>query len=127
MNIQITHGQGEPLYRQIINQVTYLIASGRLQPGEELLPIRTLAERLVINPNTVARAYLELERSGAVVKRHGSGTFVSEKPPTLSKKRQRSILSEKVDLLLAEARQMGVELDELVSLMQERSSKMNPS
>ena len=55
MQIHLSAADGVPIYAQIVNQVKYLIASGRLAPGEELPPIRVLAERLVVNPNTVAR------------------------------------------------------------------------
>ena len=57
MQIHISPADGVPIYLQIVNQVKYLVSSGRLSAGEELPPIRTLAERLVVNPNTVARAY----------------------------------------------------------------------
>ena len=62
-----------PIYLQIANQIKYLVAAGgRIAPGEEILPIRVLAHELLVNPNTVARAYRELEHAGVVVKRHGS-------------------------------------------------------
>ena len=65
MQIHISTNDGVPIYLQIVNQVKYLVAAGRLDAGEELPPIRVLAERLVVNPNTVARAYRELEADGA--------------------------------------------------------------
>ena len=58
MQIQVSVSDGVPIYHQIISQVRYLIAAGRLQPGEELPPIRVLAEQLTVNPNTVARAMM---------------------------------------------------------------------
>jgi DNA-binding transcriptional MocR family regulator len=70
-----------PIYLQIVNQVKYLVASGRLAPGEELPPIRVLAEQLLVNPNTVARAYRELERAGVVLKRRTAGTYVNAMLP----------------------------------------------
>jgi GntR family transcriptional regulator len=76
--IQIAPGDGVPIYVQIVNGVKHLVASGRLAPGEELPPIRALAEELLVNPNTVARAYRELEVAGVVTKRRTAGTFVSE-------------------------------------------------
>jgi GntR family transcriptional regulator len=127
MQIHIDASSGAPLYLQIVNQVKYLVAAGRLAPGEEVLPIRTLAEQLVINPNTVARAYLELERAGVVVKRQGSGTFVADSPPAVSKSRRQKILAERADALLAEARQLGVEFDELLDLLRARHERMNPT
>ena len=78
MHLRVNPTDGVPIYLQIVNQVKYLVAAGRLLPGEELPPIRTLAERLAINPNTVARAYRELEVAGVVVKRGTTGTFVSD-------------------------------------------------
>lgn len=127
MQIQIDPSSGTPLYIQIVNQVKYLVAAGRLMPGEEVPGIRVLADQLVINPNTVARAYLELERAGVVVKRHGSGTFVAEDPPSVSKSRRLKILAERADALLTEARQLGVEFDEVLDLLHSRHAKMTPA
>lgn len=124
MQIQISTSEGIPIYQQVVNQVRYLIAAGRLQPGEELLPIRTLAEQLTINPNTVARAYLELERAGLVTKRHGSGTYVADAPPTVPQREKTKILTQRVDALLAEARQLDVEVAEIIKLVRERASLM---
>ena len=78
MQIHISTADGIPIYQQIVNQVKYLVSSGRLSAGEELPAIRTLAEKLVINPNTVARAYRELEAAGIVEKRRTAGTYVSD-------------------------------------------------
>ena len=78
MQLHISPTDGVPIYQQIVNQVKYLVASGRLRPGEELPPIRVLAERLLINPNTVARAYRELEAAGVGTTRRGAGTHVSD-------------------------------------------------
>jgi len=127
MQIRIDPASGAPIYLQIVQQVRYLVAAGRLAPGDEVLPIRALAEQLVINPNTVARAYLELERAGVVVKRHGSGTFVADSPPSVSKSRRQKILGERVDALLTEALQLGVEYDELLDLLRARHERMNPT
>ena len=76
MDISINLTDGVPIYRQIVNQVKYLVASGLLQPGEELPPIRILALRLKVTPNTIVKAYGDLEISGVIQKRQGSGTFV---------------------------------------------------
>ncbi|MGV3723791.1 MAG: GntR family transcriptional regulator [Actinomycetota bacterium] len=116
---------GVPIYQQIVNQIKYQVASGRLTPGEELPPIRVLAERLVVNPNTVARAYRELEVAGVVTKRRTTGTYVSAGGPTLLHAERIRILSERIDVLLAEARQLGVETDELVELVRRRDALMS--
>jgi GntR family transcriptional regulator len=125
MQIQISTSDGVPIYQQIVNQVRYLIAAGRLEPGEELAPIRVLAEQLTINPNTVARAYLELERSGIVTKRHGSGTYVSDARVPLSQREKDKILSRRADALLTEARHLDVELPDVIKLVRERDVQMD--
>jgi GntR family transcriptional regulator len=124
MQIRISTTDGVPIYQQIVNQVRYLIAAERLRPGEELLPIRVLAEQLAINPNTVARAYLELERAGIVTKRQGSGTYVSEAHSPLPQREKVRILAKRVDALLAEARHLEIELGEVIKLIRERDAVM---
>ena len=126
MQIHISASDGVPIYLQIVNQVKYLVASGRLAPGEELPPIRVLAERLVVNPNTVARAYRELESAGVVEKRRTAGTFVSESGSPLARRERLKILTERVDALLAEARQLGIGVDEVVELIGRRNQAMQP-
>ncbi len=120
MQFQISTADGVPIYQQIIKQVRHLIASGRVAPGEELLPIRVLAEQLTVNPNTVARAYLELERAGLVTKRHGAGTYVSEEASRLPRREKVKALKERVDSLLVEAAHLNVDLDEVLQLVNER-------
>ncbi len=122
VQIQIAPGDGVPIYVQIVNQVKFLIATGRLAPGEELPPIRALAERLLINPNTVARAYRELELAGAVTKRRTAGTYVSDSAAPLDDAERQAIVAGRVDALLAEARQLGIGLDELLELVRRRDS-----
>jgi GntR family transcriptional regulator len=69
---------GVPIYHQLMEQVKHAIETGALRPGEQLPGIRPLAEELVINPNTVAKAYRELEHEGVIELRHGTGAFVAE-------------------------------------------------
>jgi GntR family transcriptional regulator len=126
VNLHISANDGIPIYLQIVNQVKYLVASGRLVPGAEMPPIRVLAERLLINPNTVARAYRELEVAGIVVKRRTAGTFVSDAGSPLARRERLKILTERIDALLAEARQMSVGIDEIVQLMRQRDETMQP-
>ena len=125
MQIHISTQDGVPVYLQIVNQVKYLVAAGRLAAGEEMPSVRALAEQLVINPNTVARAYLELERAGVVVKRHGSGTYVSEEGSPLARKERMKILTQRADALLAEAQHMDVTFEEVLGLLKERSKNLN--
>jgi GntR family transcriptional regulator len=124
MNIHITPSDGVPIYLQIVNQIKYLVSSGRLADGEELPPIRTLAETLVVNPNTVARAYRELELAGLVMKRRTTGTYVSGTGNRLGRRDRTKIIARRIDTLLAEARQMGFTFEELVDLVHQRDAAM---
>src|SRR5215813_5693759 len=124
MQIHISTGDGVPIYQQIVNQIKYLVSSGRLTAGEELPPIRTLAEKLVINPNTVARAYRELEAVGFVEKRRTAGTYVSDQGSPLARRERLKILTERIDALLAEARQMDIAFEEVVKLAERRHATM---
>jgi GntR family transcriptional regulator len=126
MDIHISPHDGLPIYLQIVNQVKYLVASGRLEPGEELPAIRVLADQLVVNPNTVARAYRELEIAGVVEKRRTAGTYVSAAGSPLARRERLRILTERVDALLAEARQLGVRTDDIVELIHRRDDKLEP-
>ena len=125
MQIHISASDGVPIYLQIIGQVKRLIASSRLTPGDELPPIRALAEQLTVNPNTVARAYLELERAGVVTKRQGAGTYVAEKPSPLSRRERLRVLSERADALLVEAEHLDMELEGVIDLLRERHGLFN--
>ena len=126
MQIHISPSDGIPIYHQIVNQVKYLVASGRLTPGEELPPIRVLAEQLLINPNTVARAYRELETAGVVEKRRTAGTYVSEGGSPLARRERLKIITERIDSLLTEARQLQIGLAELLELIEKRNRAMPP-
>lgn len=127
MQIHITASDGVPIYLQVVNQVKYLVAAGRMVAGEELPPIRTLAETLMVNPNTIARAYRELEVAGIVEKRRTAGTYVSDQGSPLAKRERMKILTERVDQLLAEAGHMNVSLEEIQKLVQQRHSVISSS
>ena len=127
MQIHISANDGLPIYLQIVKQVKYLVASGRLAPGQELPAIRVLAERLMVNPNTVARAYRELETAGVVEKRRTAGTFVSDQGSPLARRERTKILSQRIDALLAEARQMDISFEDVVKLIEQRQSVLQPS
>ena len=115
-----TASGGVPIYAQLVQQVRYLIAAGRLRPGEEMPPIRALAERLVINPNTVARAYRELEANGLVVKRSTTGTFVADDADSRAASDGLKALTPPADALVAVARKHHVGLDELLEIVRRR-------
>lgn len=125
MHIHISERDGVPIYLQIVNQVKLLVASGRIAANEEMPSIRALAERLTINPNTVARAYRELETQGIVTKRRTTGTYVSDGGSRLSKEERLRILSSRIDALLAEGRQMGIPTLEIVDLIHRRDALLD--
>jgi GntR family transcriptional regulator len=124
VDITINLSDGVPIYRQIVNQVKYLIASGLLQPGEELPPIRTLALQLKVTPNTIVKAYGELEIAGVIHKRQGSGTFVSDRRPQLALRERRRVIEQRIDALLAEAHQLNFTADEILRMVRERRAAM---
>ncbi|MCP4644215.1 MAG: GntR family transcriptional regulator [bacterium] len=125
MHIHLTQGSGVPLYLQIVNQVKYLVAAGRLSPGDEVPAIRALAQQLIINPNTVARAYRELEVAGVLSKRQGAGTYISSNGTPLARRERMRIMRERADAFLAEARQLDIDLHEVIGLIQERSEALD--
>jgi GntR family transcriptional regulator len=127
MQIHITASDGIPIYLQIVNQVKYLVAAGRLKSGQELPPIRVLADQLLVNPNTVARAYRELEGVGIVEKRRTAGTYVSDQGSPLARRERIKILTERIDALLAEARQMDIAFEDIVKLLQQRDASLQGS
>lgn len=123
MQIRISNSDGVPIYRQIVNQVKYLVAAERLAAGDQLLPVRALAEQLVVNPNTVARAYRELESAGVITSRQGSGAFVTDNGSPLAMREKRKVLQERVDMLLAEADSLDVDVTTVIKLLRDRSRK----
>src|ERR1700743_215626 len=127
MQIHISTTDGVPIYQQIVNQIKYLVSSGRLTAGEELPPIRALAEKLVINPNTVARAYRELENAGIVEKRRTAGTYVSDQGSPLARRERMKILSERIDALVGESRQMNNAVEGVIKLLEQRNAAMQSS
>ena len=125
MHIEISLQDGVPIYRQIANQVKYLIASGQLQTDEELPAIRTLAEYLSVTPNTVVKAYGTLENEGLVYKRRGAGTFVADTSSPLARKEQRRILTQRADALLTDATQLNFSFEEVLDLLRKRHEVLN--
>jgi|SRR5688572_20213948 GntR family transcriptional regulator len=124
MQIHISPTDGVPIYLQIVNQIKYLVSSGRLAPDEELPPIRVLAEKLLVNPNTVARAYRELEQAGIVLKRRTTGTYVSGLATRMGRRDRVKVITRRIDALLADARHMAIPLDELIDLVRQRDALM---
>ncbi len=117
---------GVPIYLQIVNQVRGQVAAGRLTPGQEVPTIRALAEQLTVNPNTVARAYRDLERSGVLATRRGAGTIVADRAVERARLECRQELVGRVGRLVGEARRVGLDLDELLALVRKCWTENQP-
>lgn len=113
MQIYIDHGCNRAVYQQIIDQVKRDIALGRLKKGQRLATVRELSAALVINPNTISKAYKQLEQDGIIVTRAGAGAFVAELSSNLSRTVRRRILHEQLELLVVEAIHMQIDTDTL--------------
>ena len=124
MNITISNKDGVPIYRQIANQVRYMVASGLLRAGEEISPVRTLALALNVTPNTVVKAYDELESAGVIYKRRGAGTYISDEQSPLADRERRRIIEARIDTLLAEAHQLDFNTEDLLDLVRERQKRL---
>lgn len=120
MEFQIATSDREPIYRQLAMQIREGIARGRLQPGDKLPSVRELSRTLVVNPNTIARCYTELEREGVLHTRQGKGVFIAEPATELTKSVRRRRLAELVDNLLTEAVHLGFTESEIAVLLAER-------
>ena len=114
---------GVPFYRQIIDQVKSAIATGMLEPGDRLPTVRQLAVDLSVNPNTVSRAYTELELTGLVETQLGSGTFVGQRRVEQDDVERRRILDQICQELLSRASSHGFNLDDILDNLAQRKSR----
>ncbi|MHC4386100.1 MAG: GntR family transcriptional regulator, partial [Planctomycetota bacterium] len=125
--IQISPGSKKPIYAQIYEQVSQAIAKGDLTTGEKLPPVRNLAAELVINPNTVARAYTQLEQAGLVNTKTGAGTFVLDPKLRTRDAVQINLLCERLDSVISQARILGLDRNECFDLLKSRIERFYPS
>ena len=123
MQIQINNASDRPVYQQIIDHIKRDIALARLKSGEKLPTVRQLAAQLAINPNTIGKAYRQLEQEGIIVTRPGTGAFVTETNTTLSLSVRRKIICEDIERLIVEAIHMQIERETLVRWFGERIEK----
>ena len=116
----INLSSGVPIYRQLIEQVKYRIATGVLKPHDELPSVRALAGQYLINPNTVMRAYLELERDEVIYKKRSVGTYVAEKDVSMSQEEKFKIVRQLLDKTLVQAAELGLSPVDMQQVFQER-------
>jgi GntR family transcriptional regulator len=119
---------GVPIYRQIQDQIRYGVASGLLTPGEQLPTVRALAVELSVNPNTVIKAYSELEREGLLATEQGSGTFVSAEPTAAVPDENRQAKLESLcSEFLAHAARYGFSFEDIQTGIQRITERRSPS
>lgn len=123
MQFQIDIASRTPIYRQLAGQIREAIARGRLRPEERLPSVRDLSRTLVINPNTVARVYTELEREGVLNTRPGLGVFVAQPRTDLTRHARRERLTTLADELLTEAVHLGFSAEEVQALIAQRMAR----
>jgi GntR family transcriptional regulator len=120
LDIRIDPKSGVPFYRQIIEQVKFAIARRDLGPGDRLPTVRQLAVDLSINPNTVIRAYRELEIEGVLETQQGSGTFVGQREPQVDEIERQRMLDQILTELMARASGYGFSLDDVLEGLRRR-------
>jgi GntR family transcriptional regulator len=125
MEFRIDPGNRQPIYRQLAGQIRAAIATGKLACDDRLPSVRELSRELVINPNTVARVYTELEREGLLNTRPGLGVFVARAKVELTKKARRDRLQGAIDQFLTEAVHLGFSADEVIDLVRDRSGRFH--
>ena len=118
LDVRIDYDRGVPVYRQIYEAVTAALATGTLANDEQLPTIHELAQRLAINPNTVARAYRELDQDGYIVSQRGVGTFPSAERETASAADKQRVLRGIFDRAIAEAATVGIAASEVIRYFQ---------
>jgi GntR family transcriptional regulator len=124
-HVNITTGAGTPIYRQIVDQVRLAVATGDLSPGDPVPSVRNLAEKLIINFNTVAKAYAELVRDGVLESLQGKGFFVAEKRQIYSKAERLRRLRQAVDTFIHEAVFLDFPADEIRKAVDEKLAALD--
>ena len=117
LQIALDPTSGIPYYRQIILQIEMALADGRIKAGYQLPTVRGLAVDLQINPNTVARAYNELEIRGLVSTQHGTGTFISDNKVTLPEVEREQVLAQLARGFVSQAASYGFTVDDLIKYL----------
>lgn len=126
MYIEIDPRSSTPLYSQIADRIRRAVATGVLQPGDQLPRVRELAEHLRVNPNTVARAYRDLQTEGLLTARQGSGTFVSDEAAVIGAREQRRALQEMLDEAARTADALGVSREDFRALAERAARIVGP-
>lgn len=121
--IQIASGSKEPIYKQVVEQIAAAIARGQLSPGDKLPAVRNLAAELVVNPNTVAKAYTILEQQGLVATKTGAGTFVTSPHTRDYDSSQLNIINERLDNAISQLVNSGFSRQQILEMFADRLKK----
>ncbi len=125
MQFRIDNASDRAVYLQIIDQVKRDIALGRLAREERLPTVRQLAQQLAINPNTIAKAYRQLEQEGIIVTRSGAGAFVANLDSLLSKGVRRKLICDELERIVVEAFHMQIDKETITDWFQAAMEKFN--
>lgn len=125
LRLEVTTGSAVPIYKQIVDQVRQAVGGGKLSTGEAVPSVRALAKELLINPNTVAKAYSALVRDGVLESRQGRGYFVAQRREIYTRKERQRRLEEAMDPFLAEALTLGFEPEQITEQINKRLTKMS--
>ncbi len=125
MQFRIDNASDRPVYQQIMDQIKRDIALGRLIKNEKLPTVRQLAGQIAINPNTIAKAYRQLEQEGIIVTKAGAGAFVANLDSNLSKSVRKKLISEELELIAVEAYHMQIDSQTLLEWFNNAVVKFN--
>jgi len=118
MNLELDFRSGIPIYIQVVDRIKEMIADGRLKRGDQLPTVRTLAQELRINFNTVARAYRILDESGIISTQQGRGTYILEiPPPEVTQAMRQTTLEALTDRYLADVLRLGFSSEEILAFV----------
>ena len=126
LTFRISTGSATPIYRQVVDQVRHAVAVGLQQPGDPLPSVRTLAEQLVINPNTAAKAYGELVRDGLIEARPGRGYFVADRRQIYSRAERLRRLEQALDAFLSETLVLNFTPAEIRAALDKKLAAIEP-
>tara|TARA_A100001037_G_C15015389_1_gene573723 strand:+ start:232 stop:633 length:402 start_codon:yes stop_codon:yes gene_type:complete len=124
LHFQIDPRSGLPVYRQLMDQIKYYVASGGLKPGDQLPSIRDMATRASVNPTTVVKGYTELQHEGLVEMKHGKGAFIAASSSSRSDEERRKLIGQLAKQLVIEAKQLGASQTLVEEVVREEWNRM---
>jgi GntR family transcriptional regulator len=126
-NIAISTGSKVPIYKQITDQVWLAVATGKLAVGDQLPSVRALAEELVVNPNTIARAYADLTRDGLIESKAGRGVFITHKRKVFTQEEGWRRLEPFIDAAIGEGMALDFTHEQLKEIFEKKLNQWKPA